>query len=167
MFTIGDITVKAGATFLTKDGGRKKFAIGTVHRDKTVTYLPEKNLMRYSYSQGRGRLSEVRVSHDEFENNVLRKWVTSQKDIQAEKSAQMRDAFARFAQMAEDYNEAVRIDIVFDAANGVSAEKVLERMNALIEDEKAKAWESGHDEGESLGRERGRDERSYDYSTEY
>lgn len=149
MFALDGVAVKKGMAFLAKDGKRQKFVIASVHRDNTVTYLPEKNLSKYNNGMAhyKGKLDEVRVSNETFEADVFKKWIRSQQEITAEKSDKMREAFINFAKMSEDYKEAVKMDIIWDAAHGVPADVVLARMNAVIVDEKSDSFDEGRTEG--------------------
>lgn len=149
MLVIDGVAVKSGMAFLTKDGKRQKFIIATIHRDGTVTYLPEKNLSRYKHSRVhyKGKLEDARVSNEEFETKVFKKWIRSQSELHAEKIEQVRQAGINFAKMEEDYKEAVKMDIIFDAAHGKSTDEILARLNDVIAEEKSESFEDGRSEG--------------------
>jgi len=169
MFTLDGVAVKKGMAFMTKDGKRQKFVIASVHRDDTVTYLPEKNLSKYNSGMVhyKGKLDEVRISNEDFENKVFKNWVRSHQEITAEKSEKMRQAFINFAKMAEDYKEAIKMDIIWDAAHGVDATEILTRMNAVIDEEKSDSFDAGRDEGFIDGKEEAQNETYLDYESDY
>jgi hypothetical protein len=147
MLTIDGVKVKSGAAFMKKDGGRTKFVVGTVHRNGDVTYVAEKNFKRFNGSVGGG---SVRVTGEVFKTAIFKSFVKGQREILLEKAQKRREEEIRRESVNNAHGEALRLDILMDAARGVSADELLSRMEAIIASEKEKSWEDGYDEGKSL-----------------
>ena len=147
MLVIDGVKVAKGAAFMVQNKGNTKFVVATLHRDNTVTYLPEKDLERYAQNRLRDYSVVERVSNDEFATNVFRKWTESRADITNRKRAEQEEARARFEAMQDDFVTAIKMDILVDASRGVDMTALMVRMDALLKEEKEAGYTDGYDAG--------------------
>jgi hypothetical protein len=136
---VNTIEIAKGKTFVTKKDGTNKFVVVEVN-GQAISYVQERNRMDYWFL-GRTIIDDgmpfYTCTKEEF-TEALKAWVPSSAERKAAKKARKQAARERYESYKDDYAEAVKMDILIDAARGIDSVVLIERMNTLLNDERKK-----------------------------
>lgn len=155
-----------GKTFQTKNGGN--FVVITAGVPEGVlTYIKETDWAEYSFIGFSGNVEPHTMTFGEFDD-AFRAWIPNLAERKELKERKKIAARRRFDSFKEDYEEALKIDILVDASRGGDITALLGRFDEILEKEKKKtskarskvqkAYEDGVTKGKSKGFQSG-----YDY----
>lgn len=139
--------IKKGFTFTKSGRGnhRARFVIVSVHRDKTVSYAPDRQFVSLENS--------VRIPVDEFLQDIFGRQVESRKDKMARERAEAKETAARIERTKASHLTAVLMDFLKDAQAGKDIDGLTERLESFVKNEREEAHEKGYDEGYESHRE--------------
>lgn len=139
--------IKKGFTFTKSGRGnhRARFVIVSVHRDKTVSYAPDRQFVSLE--------NAVRIPVDEFLKDIFGRQVESRKDKMARERAEAKEIAARIERTKASHFTAVLMDFLIDAKAGKDIDAITERLETFVKEEKETAHEEGYDKGYESHRE--------------
>lgn len=162
MLVLEGTKAKKGDAFLARGAGIRKFVIVTLHRDETVSYIPEKMLGAYKRKALRYGDEPVRVANDVFLETVFTKRVESKAEKaereQAERTAELEKKIALDAEVRMSHEDALKLDLLFDAARSNDTDALLAKLKCLIDSAREEGYENGYEIGYDDGYRRGNDE---------
>jgi len=153
-------------TFQTKNGDNF-VAITFGVPEGVVTFIPETDWDEFKFIGFSGDVHPLTMTVDEF-NDAFRRWIPSLAARKAEKKRKKIAARERFDSFKDDYEEALKINLLVDASRGGDIDNLMERLDAILGAERKKtkkarskvqkAYEEGLKKGKAEGFQSG-----YDY----
>lgn len=151
--------LEKGKTFQTKNGDN--FVVITAGvPDGVLTYVTETDWTEYRFIGFSGDVVPHTMTIGEF-GDAFRAWVPSLAERKEVKKSKRAAARKRFDSFKEDYEEALKIDILVEASRGGDITKLLGRFDEILENEKKKTSKArskvqkAHEEGVAKGKEEG------------
>lgn len=159
-------TAEKAQTFQTKNGDNFVVIAFGVPAE-VVTYIRESDWDEFRFIGFSGNIQPLTMTVGEF-NESFRQWLPSLAERQAAKKRKRMVARERFDSFKDDYEEALKINLLVDAARGSDIDSLMERLDAILGAERKKtkkarskvqkAYEEGLKKGKAEGFQSG-----YDY----